>query len=135
MVVSRHKTAGLPTGPKPEIRAWVLAVGSPFGIAGTATTGRISNIDGTHLLTDAAINHEDSGGPLLDSQGRVVGTDSARAEDADNTGIPVGLPLLCDRGLVCSKEFRKVTYSRATATKKSAYSSAFRRTKTYPCPP
>lgn len=62
----------------------VLAIGNPFGLQGTLTTGVISAIHRTietgdnsllddAIQTDAAINRGNSGGPLLDSQGRVIG--------------------------------------------------------------
>ncbi len=63
----------------------VMAVGNPFGLGGTVTTGIISakarNIgDGSYdsfLQTDAAINKGNSGGPLFDDQGKVVGMNTA----------------------------------------------------------
>ena len=65
----------------------VVAIGNPFGLSGTVTTGIISALDRTitapshfsisgALQTDAAINPGNSGGPLLDDQGRVIGMNS-----------------------------------------------------------
>ncbi len=65
----------------------VIAIGSPLGLEGTVTRGIISTIKrslpdsrGSYLQTDAAINHGNSGGPLLDMHGDVVGINSARLE-------------------------------------------------------
>lgn len=65
----------------------VLAIGNPFGFQGTLTTGVISALERTirtegggvldeAIQTDAAINRGNSGGPLLDSQGRVIGVNT-----------------------------------------------------------
>jgi serine protease Do len=65
----------------------VIAIGSPNGLENTVTKGIISavrtNLDeheGTWFQTDAAINHGNSGGPLLDAHGDVVGINTLRQE-------------------------------------------------------
>jgi putative serine protease PepD len=77
----------------------VIAIGSPLGLAGTVTTGIISalnrpvNTSGeggessfiSAVQTDAAINPGNSGGPLVDSQGHVIGVNSAIATLGDQT--------------------------------------------------
>ncbi|MCS6952748.1 MAG: trypsin-like peptidase domain-containing protein [Bryobacterales bacterium] len=80
----------------------VLAIGNPFGLAGTLTTGVISALNrsiqseaGTledMIQTDAAINQGNSGGPLLDSQGNVIGINTAIVGEA-NIGIGFALPI------------------------------------------
>jgi S1-C subfamily serine protease len=82
----------------------VIAVGSPFGLEGTVTTGIVSalhrqiqapngfSIDDA-IQTDAAINHGNSGGPLLDSLGRVVGVNSQiESESGGNDGVGFAVP-------------------------------------------
>ncbi|MCF8471118.1 MAG: trypsin-like peptidase domain-containing protein, partial [Parvibaculum sp.] len=64
---------------------WVIAIGNPFGLGGTVTAGIISALNrdihaGNYddfIQTDAAINRGNSGGPLFDMSGRVVGVNSA----------------------------------------------------------
>lgn len=75
----------------------VIAVGSPFGLEGTVTTGVISNVYADAVQTDAAINPGNSGGPLLDRMGRVVGVNTLglRGGDAQNVGFAVRLQGLC----------------------------------------
>ncbi|MEM7208924.1 MAG: DegQ family serine endoprotease [Pseudomonadota bacterium] len=73
-------------GDSDEIRVgqWVLAIGSPFGFEYTATQGIVSAVS-RHLRgdsyvpfiqTDAAVNPGNSGGPLFDAEGRVIGVNS-----------------------------------------------------------
>ena len=93
----------------------VIAIGNPFGLAGTMTTGIISAIGRTLpesgnqtggsfinpeiIQTDAAINPGNSGGPLLNSHGRVIGvnaairTNNATAGSASNSGIGFAIPV------------------------------------------
>ncbi|MGB8839508.1 MAG: trypsin-like peptidase domain-containing protein, partial [Aliidongia sp.] len=68
-----------------EVGDIVLAIGNPFGVGQTVTSGIVSalarNVSGinayrTFIQTDAAINHGNSGGPLFDMRGEVVGVDS-----------------------------------------------------------
>jgi hypothetical protein len=74
----------------------VLAVGDPLGLPATATQGiisairRVSRRTGVaYLQTDAALNSGNSGGPLLDEQGQVVGVNTMIAGAADGVGFAV----------------------------------------------
>ncbi len=70
-----------------------FAIGNPFGLEGTFTVGIVSRIDRNRELiqTDAAINPGNSGGPLLNSQGQVIGVNTAIASDGRNGGGNVGI--------------------------------------------
>ncbi|HEV8250598.1 MAG TPA: trypsin-like peptidase domain-containing protein [Gaiellaceae bacterium] len=89
----------------------VVAIGSPLGLQGTVTAGIVSGlhrdieapdgftIDGA-VQTDAALNHGNSGGPLLDLDGRVVGMNAQIASDTGaNTGIGYAIPVETVRGI------------------------------------
>ena len=82
----------------------VLAIGNPFGLEGTLTTGIISSLGRTIqdesgreleglVQTDAAINFGNSGGPLLDSQGNVIGINTAILGSSGNIGIGFATPI------------------------------------------
>lgn len=70
---------------KMRVGDWVIAVGNPFGLGGTVTAGIISarnrNIDSgpydDYIQTDAAINKGNSGGPLFNMAGEVIGVNTA----------------------------------------------------------
>ncbi len=83
----------------------VLAIGNPFGFQGTLTTGVVSSlgrdIDAENnkrmegmIQTDASINSGNSGGPLLDSQGNVIGINTAiYGPGGGSVGIGFALPI------------------------------------------
>ena len=88
----------------------VLAIGNPFGLEGTLTTGIVSSLgrslqneDGTALegliQTDAAINPGNSGGPMFDSKGSVIGINTAiygsqtRSGESGSIGIGFAVPV------------------------------------------
>ena len=83
----------------------VFAIGNPFGLERTLTTGIISSLDRTipsrnnHRITsviqtDAAINPGNSGGPLLDSHGRLIGMNTAIASrTGQSAGIGFAIPV------------------------------------------
>ncbi len=69
----------------------VYAIGSPFGLSGTLTTGILSRIaDNGDLQTDAAINPGNSGGPLLNSQGQLIGVNKAILSSGGRGNIGIG---------------------------------------------
>ena len=88
---------------EPRVGDWVIAVGNPFGLGGTATAGIVSakarDIDPTgyndYIQIDAAINRGNSGGPLLDSQGRLIGINTSilsGGAGGGNDGIAFAVP-------------------------------------------
>ena len=93
----------------------VLAIGNPFGFSGTLTTGIVSSLareirsenstlEGL-IQTDAAINEGNSGGPLLDSQGNVIGINTAiLAPSGGNIGIGFAMPI--NRAKAMLEDFR-----------------------------
>jgi serine protease Do len=69
----------------------VFAIGSPFGLSGTFTTGILSRIaPNGDLQTDAAINQGNSGGPLLNSQGELIGVNKAIISPGGRGNVGIG---------------------------------------------
>ncbi|MDM4722343.1 trypsin-like peptidase domain-containing protein [Micromonospora sp. WMMA1363] len=91
----------------------VLAIGSPLSLANTVTAGIVSALDRTlragepggptryyaAIQTDAAVNHGNSGGPLVDGDGRVIGVNAtikslvAEGQEAGNIGLAFAIPI------------------------------------------
>ncbi len=108
VAVVRVAAQGLPAatlgdGDRLEVGQTAIAIGNPLGLDRTVTSGVVSavnrnpqgfGLDGL-IQTDAAISPGNSGGPLLDSEGRVIGLNTAvlRAPGAEGLGfaIPIGL--------------------------------------------
>ncbi len=100
-----HITQQVPTlevSRRPTEGQWVMAVGNPFGMRGTVTFGRITNVLDEYLvITDAAINPGNSGGPLVNSRGQVVSVNTATMRGANTTGLSVGWPKVCEQAVDC----------------------------------
>jgi putative serine protease PepD len=90
----------------------VVAIGSPFGLDGTITAGIVSAVDrsiqapdGSRISgviqTDAAINKGNSGGPLLNAEGQVIGINSQiEGESGGNVGVGFAVPINTARQIV-----------------------------------
>ncbi len=117
--VPADKLFPLPLGDSDQVQVGdtVIAIGNPFGLSGTMTSGIVSAIgrtldseraspggqpfsSGDILQTDAAINPGNSGGPLINLQGEVIGVNRAiRTEsftvsgDAANSGVGFAIPV------------------------------------------
>jgi serine protease Do len=85
---------------RPRVGDWVIAVGNPFGLGGTATAGIISaygrDIGETfvdYIQIDAPINRGNSGGPTFDIYGRVIGVNTAIfSPSGGSVGIGFAIP-------------------------------------------
>ena len=86
---------------KVRVGDWIITIGNPFGLGGTVTAGIVSarqrDINAgpydAFLQTDAAINRGNSGGPMFNMQGEVVGINSAiLAPSGTNVGIGFAIP-------------------------------------------
>jgi serine protease Do len=113
-----------------RVGEWVCAIGNPLGYVHSVTVGVVSFIGrklfdkslDDYIQTDAAINFGNSGGPLINSAGEVVGINSAISSRASNIGfaVPINqavaiLPQLKERGRV-SRGFIGVGLTDVTPT-------------------
>lgn len=108
---------------------WVMAIGSPFGFTNTVTVGVVSAVSRTDpelqpvrgrdlemIQTDAAINRGNSGGPLLNVRGEVIGVNTAIISDqrgiGGNIGIGFAVPINTVREILPSLRTGKVVRGR-----------------------
>ena len=85
---------------KARIGDWVIAIGNPFGLGGTVTSGIISARNRSiglsryedYIQTDASINSGNSGGPLFDLSGNVIGINTAILGQSGSIGIGFSIP-------------------------------------------
>jgi serine protease Do len=98
-----HPLKAVPFGDSDAMRVgdWVLAIGNPFGLGGTVTTGIVSAIGrdiqsgpyDNFIQTDAAINRGNSGGPLFNMAGEVIGINTAIISPSGGSiGIGFSIP-------------------------------------------
>jgi serine protease Do len=89
-----------------EVGEWVMAIGSPFGLAHTVTVGVVSakgRVIGSgpfddFIQTDAYINVGNSGGPLVNARGEIIGINSAIV--AESLGVGFAIPINVAKGIL-----------------------------------
>lgn len=106
LAVIKIEGENLPVAPLGDSRGlqvgeWAIAVGNPFGLDNTVTLGIISTLNRSSaqvgiadvrldfIQTDVAINPGNSGGPLLNSNGQVIGINTAIRDDAEGIGFAI----------------------------------------------
>ena len=98
-IAGSHDLPEAPLGNSDELRVgeWVCAIGNPLGYVHSVTVGVVSFIGrklfdpslDDYIQTDAAINFGNSGGPLINARGEVIGINSAISSRASNIGFAV----------------------------------------------
>jgi serine protease Do len=104
---------------------WVMAIGNPFGLSNTVTVGVVSAVGRSNqvargrfqdfIQTDAAINRGNSGGPLLNLRGEVIGINTmifSNNASGGNVGVGFAIPINAVRDLLPQLQKGKVTRGR-----------------------
>ena len=106
----REKLTALPeAGQRPKVGATVMAVGSPLGLGGTVTIGIVSgfrSLEGSdYVQFSAPISPGNSGGPVVDSHGRVVAVASAKLVGDGVEALSLAIPVetVCLSFVTCSR--------------------------------
>ena len=94
---------------KARVGSWIIAIGNPFGLGGTVTAGIVSarqrDINSGHyddyIQTDASINRGNSGGPMFNMNGEVIGVNTAIfSPSGGSVGIGFAVPSAMAQGVV-----------------------------------
>ncbi len=110
-VASKKPLTAVTWGDSDKVRVgdWILAIGNPFGLGGTVTAGIISararDINSgpydDYLQTDASINRGNSGGPMFDMDGEVIGVNAAIfSPSGGSVGIGFAIPSSMAKGVI-----------------------------------
>jgi serine protease Do len=115
-VTPKRTLASVPFGSSNKLRVgdWVMAIGNPFGLGGSVTVGIISakqrDINSgpydDYLQTDAAINKGNSGGPLFNMDGEVIGVNTAIISPTGGS-IGIGFAVPSDTAVVVVDQLRQ----------------------------
>jgi S1-C subfamily serine protease len=90
-----------PNNPSPGY--WVMALGTADGYEGSVAFGNVLNITDTEVLITAAISSGNSGGPLVDNEGKVIGTNSWSATKEQYNGA-MSLDAMCLGIMECDRD-------------------------------
>lgn len=103
LVAITQQVPSLPVSLRPEPGWWVMAVGTPHGFEGSVSVGNVMNTERYDVFATSPLNPGNSGGPLVNARGEVVGTNTwvLIDEGAQDWNVAVGVPALCDTIVSC----------------------------------
>ena len=85
----------------PDSGYWVMASGFPLDLRGTVTFGNIINIEENRIYTSASLNRGNSGGPLVDNEGYVIGINTGYRAVAQNINWAIDINAICKKLATC----------------------------------
>lgn len=97
---------------KPTRGDFVMSFGNPFGVEGSVSVGIVSNIDSDSIITDAAIDPGNSGGPLVNENGQYIGMNTWGWQGAQGSSHALSPGVACRKILVCSATSTLLTWSK-----------------------
>jgi S1-C subfamily serine protease len=104
LVAIKQDVPALELATRPSPGWWAMAAGTPYGLEGSVSIGNVMNTDGTDVISTAPLNSGNSGGPLVNARGEVIGTNTWSRFGKDHPqhwNVAVGLPALCDAIVAC----------------------------------
>lgn len=106
LVAISQKVPALELSAKPQPGWWDMAVGTPYDLVGSVSIGNVMNTDVLEVISTAPLNQGNSGGPLVNSLGQVMGTNSwvmIGKDHPQDWNVAVAVPGLCKEVLQCSE--------------------------------
>lgn len=102
IVATQARIPELQISPRPSPGWWAMALGSPFGLEKSVSTGNVMNLtSGGYVISTAPVNPGNSGGPLVNSLGQVMGTNTAFLRGFQSVNIASDVDLLCKKLVDC----------------------------------
>ena len=109
LVSIRQEVPALEIAQEPLPGYWSMAIGAPYGLEGSVSIGNVINTMVDYVVVSSApLNSGNSGGPLVNSRGRVVGTNTASLhgeENAQDWNLAMAIPALCVAIVECEDDF------------------------------
>ena len=111
IVATQARIPVLEISPRPSPGWWAMALGSPFGLEKSVSTGNVMNVtvDG-YVISTAPVNPGNSGGPLVNSLGQVMGTNTAFLRGYQSVNIASDVDLLCRKLVDCGGDLFERDY-------------------------
>jgi len=111
IVATQAKIPELEISPRPSPGWWAMALGSPFGLEKSVSIGNIMNVTvGGYVVSTAPVNPGNSGGPLVNSLGQVMGTNTAFLRGYQSVNIASDVDLLCRKLVDCGGDLFERDY-------------------------
>lgn len=104
LIVIAERLMTLPLSAQPEPGWWSMVYGTPYGRPGSITVGNVITVHKSQVSSSTPLNPGNSGGPLINSAGEVIGTVTGSDSDelSQNWNYAAGLPMLCRKILKCA---------------------------------
>lgn len=103
----QQKVPALTLSDEPKPGWWAMAIGTPYGLEGSVSIGNVMNTDGLEVIMTSPLNSGNSGGPLVNSRGEVIGTNTyvlTGPDNPENWNVAMGLPALCKVLVACGDD-------------------------------
>lgn len=111
IIATQARLPELEISPRPSPGWWSMALGSPFGLEKSVSTGNVMNITpGGYVISTAPVNPGNSGGPLVNSLGQVMGTNTAFLRGFQSVNIASDVDLLCKALVDCGGDLFERNY-------------------------
>lgn len=111
IVATQAQIPELEISPRPAPGWWAMAIGSPFGLEKSVSTGNVMNVTvGGYVISTAPVNPGNSGGPLVNSLGQVMGTNTAFLRGYQSVNIASDVDLLCRKLVDCGGDLFERDY-------------------------
>lgn len=106
LVAIKQVVPALELSEEPQPGWWAAAVGTPYGLEGSVSIGNVMNLDGYEVIATTPLNAGNSGGPLVNSRGEVIGTNTwtlVGEDEPQDWNVAVAHTALCEVLVACDE--------------------------------